>query len=169
MRHTITDVGPFTQYVREVADFAASGLVLTGPFLVEYGYKLLDTEDEAAEYSTYHATERVGTWTNLREHNIARVLESVRGDPALLPYLTPIEDLMFQIVGVLNIQNRVLSELLHVNLEADLGMIARARALVGPSDRFFESLYKVYQRRLLPVGWSGAFPLGSYVVYMNKE
>lgn len=169
VKHNIADVGPFTQYVREVADFAASGLVFTGPCQAEYGYRLLDTEEEAAEYSTYHVTEGYGTWTNLCEHNIARVLESARGNAALRPYLTHIEDLMFQIVGLLSIQKGVRSELLHVNLEADFGLIARARALVGPSDRFFESLFMVYRRGLLPVGWFDAFPSGNYVVYMNED
>jgi hypothetical protein len=59
-------------------------------------------------------------------------------------------------------------ESLHINLEADFGLIAEARALLGPTDPFFEALFEVYERNLLPVGWQDETLPASFAVFQAR-
>ncbi|QGJ70192.1 Hypothetical protein PBC10988_18860 [Planctomycetales bacterium 10988] len=163
--------GKYSSQVEEVYSFANSGPLLT-PLSIEEQSEINRDQFAMVKYleeAEWHAWEDTfgseeETWTDLRELNMAEVLEKAFEEEQF----TQIKDHLVNHLPQLTrmVQSRLGDEYFDLldDIVGDLHNAAFNRAIQGPQG-FFEDLFKVYQQGAWPCGWEGNYPEGKLMVH----
>lgn len=165
------EIGENTNLVAEIIDFVISGNLLGKSAQVSPRGSVVTDLEVAKEFAWEKVYgEDEFTWADIRSDKMSEIWEVIYSDDtkysAIDDKITGILDELSQSVfSQLNQQHRELLD----DIVSDLKGCLYSRAVLGKSNKFFESIFAIYLNGGWPCGWSDEWPNGNAIYYSYLE